>query len=615
MSSITPPQVCKFARESYDRLFRNYARLLPVSILSSSARNSTSETRCRYRVQNVLGVTYNGAKQNSTWARRSPKVEHLDDDLNARDSQWGSVSSRGEREEGSDSIPYDGITFEPRQVGRRLLSKKNIAKAAAERPEPKDESSHTPSPVGANPRPRRRKKLPWEGSDPIEQLDPVTVERPHFLLFSRLTEAFQNDPNRFMDWLAGLNDAAGTIYFKRGEGWPRHVWEIVLPAIEASALYYIKMMVRYSVVRMLPNGNMVWRCYEPHGLLRMARLLQGRSWIPERQGEISRLCRELGHPELFCRPSTAPLRNGHWFTGFFEARGRLRVDTGAQVVYAEVKWHEPETLQYIKEVLGAGKILEDSAGDKKDTSWWSAPAARKSSETNIPENSFRTRRTSSKENHHTPAEPVTSNSAWKLRIEGRMDTALLKKHFDSAPFKGTQAIDFVKWNRAMLFLDRGYQRPTATKRGSAKFARLETSLNGRLPDVATTTGVTPHPVVLASWDGPGGESTRDREALGADGWIEQVDEESLRRTTGRTKPNLGEPGYVEPDPNEVEAPKQTKREKTQQRKAVKKEAKKRRAEVVYAAKESLLTGEWVDETELEGWAKVATEGPTRSNSQ
>ncbi|KNC96145.1 uncharacterized protein SPPG_08533 [Spizellomyces punctatus DAOM BR117] len=610
MSSVAPPQVCKFARGGCDRLFRSYYRLLSVSILTSSARNSTSETKCGFRAENLLGVTYNGAKQNSTWTRRSPKVKHLGDDLNARESQWGAVSSRGEREKGYGSLPDDGVRFEPREIRRRLPSKKEITKPAAESPEPKDGSSHTPPT-----RPRRRKRLPWEGSDPIEQLDPLTVERPHLLLFSRLTDAFQSDPTRFVDWLAGLNDAAGTIYFKRGEGWPRHVWEIVLPAIEVSALYYIKMMVRYSVVRSLPDGNMVWRCYEPHGLLRMARLLQGRSWIPERQAEISRLCRELGHPELFCRPNTAPRLGDHWFTGFFEARGRLRVDTGAQAVYAEVKWHEPETLKYIQEVLGAGEVLEDSAGDKKDASWWSAPAARKSSETPKQEKLFRTRRTSSKKDRHTPAKPVTSHSAWKLRIEGRMDTALLKKHFDSAPFKGSQAIDFVKWNRTMLFLDRGYQRPTATKRGSAKLERLETSLNNRLPDVATTTGVTPHPVVLASWDGPGGESTRDREALDANGWIEQVDEESLRRTTGRTKPNVGEPGYVEPDPNEVEAPKMTKREKTTQKKAIKREGKKRRADVVLAAKESMLTGEWVDETELEGWAKVATDVPTQSNSQ
>ncbi|KAI9101134.1 hypothetical protein DFS34DRAFT_648020 [Phlyctochytrium arcticum] len=383
---------------------------------------------------------------------------------------------------------------------------------------------------------RKVRKLPWQGDIPIEQVDPLTVDKPHKLLFSKLTDAFGGDPNKFIHWLGGLNDAAGRIYFNdSGEG-PRHIWEITLPKSELNSIYYIKMMMRYSVVRDIPDDHLVWRCTDPAGLLRMCRMLKGQSRVPDRQSQLRRLCTELGHPELFGLPE-GPLRKlDSYITGFFEARGRLRVSMDGPRGYAVIRWHEPEMLLTIRRALGVGRVIEDTGEDN----WISAE----------PVSNFR--RTSSSASTTTAAKQGTSATSYALIVDKPSETEKVSKQFAANPFKGTQAIDLVKWNRALLFIHRGYHLDKSSRRFRERIERLMSSLNTRIPMVVKTVGTTPLPRPVEAIQEALQDSQNPAEKLEENGWVEQENEPQLRATTGRPRPTVGEPGF---DPEvEIETP-------------------------------------------------------------
>ncbi|RKO87505.1 hypothetical protein BDK51DRAFT_38721 [Blyttiomyces helicus] len=444
---------------------------------------------------------------------------------------------------------------------------------------------------------------------PPHLVDPATVSDPATLLFARPTEAFKRDPARVIEWLCGIVDGSSRIHFHRGDGCPSVVWEITFPEEEVVLVYYIKMLVRYSVVRQLPTGHFVWRCYFLEGLKRLARLVRGGIYTPERQRELRRLAAHIVKTEggsartWFALPDRAPRRGSSWLLGFFEGCGRLRVDPDTQQAYGIITWNEPATLEGIRRVWGMGELvrrdndLDEEDGEDEDVDedgedegedvvhkgvvekWFGEGPLEREDETvfadstesdlddvSDPDAKDPLPRTDRDLDSHdreadlyphpaasSPDTDAENPATWQLVIHGQAPTTALSLYFQTHPFKGTQAVDLVRWRRAMLFLDRGYATRGAPYRRKQVAALLD-RLDSRLPPINTSPPPTPE------WTGPGGESggvlPKPRtpvvttmkfpklpvESLGDDGWIEQLDETRLRRTTGRLGPLRGEPG-------------------------------------------------------------------------
>ncbi|KAJ3267726.1 hypothetical protein HK104_005676, partial [Borealophlyctis nickersoniae] len=382
--------------------------------------------------------------------------------------------------------------------------------------------------------------VPWGIGRP--ELYSPFVRKQHLLLFSNPTHAFDGDPVRFIQWLAGVVDGASKIYFNRGKGWPPVVWEIVASEKEVNMIYYIKMMIRYSVVRQLESGHYVWRCYHPIGLARMAALMKGGVYNPERQAELQKLCTVLGAPQLYRTPSKPPPRGGMWLTGFFETRGRMRVDQNTLQAYAVIKWHEPRLLDAIRKHYKLGKVLRDvpEEADSGGGDWFgrktgfrpsSEPAfsgALASSEemaisdaedakSNEEAQEWQQQQQESQpetqsyppdlaSNHPemtidmsllkevpldvpTPSPDVSDTAAgvspnsrgWKLLITDDDDQAYLSRYFFYAKFKGTQSRDFVRYRRIYLFLGRQYHRMGVSHHAD-RLQVLIRGLNSRLDE-------------------------------------------------------------------------------------------------------------------------------------
>lgn len=275
----------------------------------------------------------------------------------------------------------------------------------------------------------------WEGKIPVYELDPIKVPKAYQLLFHPVAAVDLVNPDRMMNYIAGLFDANAHVYYDESNS--TAAIELVFDKEYTRLMFYLKRFLRFATVSKLGNNNIVLRFTHKKGILRLLRILNGRIFSPALQSSFVEICKMWGYPGLFNPPYHNININSMWLSGYFESNGRFGASEKYSKVYASIKSTNLDILRRIRENLKIGRIRHDP----QDVDYFSSDWAKMHQELFS---------TSDEDNSNIRC------ATYSLDIYKNDDLVKLKTYLYKYPMKGPQKKLMNIFHRAWLFLDRGY---------------------------------------------------------------------------------------------------------------------------------------------------------------
>lgn len=291
----------------------------------------------------------------------------------------------------------------------------------------------------------------WEGKTKIQDLDPVTVPKSYQLLFHPLAAVDIANPERFINYIAGLFDACGHVYVDKRAN---------LASIEFKTFdkyerlfYYLKRFIRYCSLNKTGEGHVILRFTHKKGILRLLRLLNGRVHTPILQSGLMDISQMYGVQGLFKPPMHSISPDSMWLSGYFEINGRFGVSLKYNKVFAYIRSPNLGILKQIRDQHRFGYIRPDPNNVEMFSQEWVHLCSKNLNEISQTEG-FSTHSDRSGNGHSG-----IKSYSYVLEIYRHTDLVSLKAYLFNYPMKGPQKYLSNIFHRVWLFLDRGYLNP------------------------------------------------------------------------------------------------------------------------------------------------------------
>ena len=152
-------------------------------------------------------------------------------------------------------------------------------------------------------------------------------------IFSKVednTPKFNNNPDPFFEWLAGVIDGDGYFYLSK-KGYAR--FNITMDIRDKSALYEIKHKLGGSIYTIANANALKYQLSHKKGLIILINGVNGLIRNPIRMLQMNKLCLKYGIELLYPKPLT--FYNG-WLSGFIDSDGSIYMSEESGQVFISI---------------------------------------------------------------------------------------------------------------------------------------------------------------------------------------------------------------------------------------------------------------------------------------